>query len=210
MKTNVYIDGFNLYFRAVKNTSHKWLNLLELSQALVPAHQINKIRYFTAYVFNRSDANQLRRQLTYLRALRTLPNLSIHRGQFRERTKIRPLVTPIIGLNRNVEIFDTEEKRSDVNLATWLLVDAHNSDFEQALLISNDADLVLPVRLVREMFKRPVGVVNPNTNPRETMPAELSNAATFIRQLRIKTLGLCQFPVQLRDSRGTITKPATW
>lgn len=94
LKTNVYIDGFNLYYGAVKGTTYKWLDLLKLSQAIVPTHTINKIRYFTSYVTNRSDPNQLRRQLIYFRAIRTLPGLSIHRGQFRETTKWRPLVNP--------------------------------------------------------------------------------------------------------------------
>ena len=210
MKTNVYIDGFNLCYRAVKGTPYKWLDVLKLARALVPTHQINRIRYFTAYVLNRSDPNQLRRQLTYLRALDTLPNLSIHRGRFRERQKTRPLVAPVAGLPRFVDIFDTEEKRTDVNLATWLLVDAHRHDFEQALLFCNDADLALPVRLVRTIFNRPVGIVNPNTNPKNKMPADLSAAATFIRQVRRTALAACQFPPQLSVLRGTITKPTTW
>ena len=58
MKTNVYIDGFNLYHRALQNTPYKWLDLFKLSQALLPKHEINRIRYFTALVEQRpSDPN---------------------------------------------------------------------------------------------------------------------------------------------------------
>lgn len=105
---------------------------------------------------------------------------------------------------------DTEEKRTDVNIATWLLIDAHSNDFEQALLISNDSDLALPVRLTREMLNRPVGVVNPNTRPGANTPVALLEAATFVRHLRKPTLRTCQLPQQLSDARGNITKPSAW
>jgi hypothetical protein len=41
-------------------------------------------------------------------------------------------------------VHDTEEKGTDVNLATYLLVDGYEGDYEQALVMSNDADLALP------------------------------------------------------------------
>ena len=30
MKTNVYIDGLNLYYRAVQGTPYKWLDIVTL------------------------------------------------------------------------------------------------------------------------------------------------------------------------------------
>jgi hypothetical protein len=211
VKTNVYIDGFNLYNRAVKNTPYKWLDLSKLCWSLLPTHQINCIRYFTALVLPRpSDLQQPQRQQIYLRTLRTIPNLTIHYGQFRDRRVRRPLVTPVPGVQRYVEILDTEEKGSDVNLASLLLVDGYNKDYEQALVISNDSDLALPNRLVRENLNLPVGVVNPNVNPNQYTPIELSDAATFTRRLRTNTLRNSQFPPALRDAHGMITKPAGW
>jgi hypothetical protein len=43
MKTNVYIDGFNLYYGCLKGTPHKWLNLAAFCQASFPPprNQIN-------------------------------------------------------------------------------------------------------------------------------------------------------------------------
>ena len=80
----------------------------------------------------------------YLRALETISTLTIHYGQFRERRKFRRLVTPIPGISRTVEIWDSEEKGSDVNLASYLLIDGVDGDYEQAVVISNDADLPFP------------------------------------------------------------------
>lgn len=211
VKTNVYIDGFNLYHRAVEGTPYKWLDLSKLCKALLPSHQLSRIRYFTALVLPRpSDPQAPQRQQMYLRALSTIPNLTIHFGQFRNRVITRPLAAQQSGVGRYVQVLDTEEKGSDVNLATFLLVDAYNKGYEQALVISNDSDLALPIRLVRETLNLPVGVVNPNTNPTEYTPKDLTDAATFTRRLRGNTLRDSQFPPTLRDAHGIITKPAIW
>jgi hypothetical protein len=146
----------------------------------------------------------------YLRALSTIPNLTTHFGQFRNRVITRPLAAQQSGVGCYVQIIDTEEKGSDVNLASFLLADGYNKDYEQALVISNDSDLTLPIRLVRENLNLSVGVVNPNINPKEYTPKELSDAATFVRRLRGNTLRDSQFPLTLSDAHGTITKPAGW
>jgi hypothetical protein len=84
MRTSVYIDGFNLYFRAVKDTPYKWLDLKKLvSLLLQPHHQIVEIKYFTAIVYGRFDSKQPIRQKTYIRALeKFIPELSVHYGHF--------------------------------------------------------------------------------------------------------------------------------
>lgn len=145
MITNVYVDGFNLYYRALKPyPQYKWLDLAKLSQALLPDHQIKHIRYFTAVVDQRQgDPQQQIRQQAYLRALRTIPNLSIHYGQFKTRTLRRPLAEPVRGFSGSVLVKTTEEKGTDVNLATYLIMDGYDGEYEQALIISNDSYLAL-------------------------------------------------------------------
>src|SRR6266404_262250 len=49
-KVSVYIDGFNLYYGALKGTPYKWLDLTRLCQALLPSDTIQEIKYFTARV----------------------------------------------------------------------------------------------------------------------------------------------------------------
>jgi len=78
LRTNVYIDGFNLYY-AIRKTPFKWLNLSALCSRLLPTHSIQKIKYFTAIVIALPhDLNVPLRQAIYLRALRTLSDLEIH------------------------------------------------------------------------------------------------------------------------------------
>ena len=112
IRTNVYVDGFNLYYRALRETPNRWLDIGKLARLLLPQHRINRIRYFTAVVTSRpNDPNQAQRQQTYLRALRTVPNLSIHYGHFLSKTKRRPLAQPPESGSRIVEVLDTEEER---------------------------------------------------------------------------------------------------
>ena len=211
LRTNFYIDGFNLYYLALRGTPYKWLDLYLFCQALTPTHQVNRIRYFTTLVqARRGNPQRTIRQGMYIRALETLPGLTIHYGQFRDRRKFRPLVTPIPGFSRTVEIWNSEEKGTDVNLASHLLMDGVDGDYDQAVMISNDADLALPIRMVRDKLKFPVGVVNPNLDPKAYTPRELTDAATFVRRLRANTLRNCQFPPQLQDAIGIIAKPASW
>lgn len=83
MSTNVYIDGFNLYYGVLKGTAHRWLDLEKMCQVYLPGHTINRIRYFTAKVTpTPNDPDIGNRQQVYLRALRTLPSVSIHEGHF--------------------------------------------------------------------------------------------------------------------------------
>jgi hypothetical protein len=51
LQTNVYIDGFNLYYGCLKGTPYKWLDLDALCRRLLPKHRLGRIRYFTAIVF---------------------------------------------------------------------------------------------------------------------------------------------------------------
>ncbi len=83
LRTIVYVDGFNLYYGAVKDTSYKWLDLGRMCDLLLPPNDIQCIKYFTAHVSARpNDPAQPTRQDTYLRALRTIPNLEIIFGHF--------------------------------------------------------------------------------------------------------------------------------
>jgi hypothetical protein len=96
MATIVYIDGFNLYYGALKGTPHKWLVLAALSRRLLPKDQIVAIRYFTALVAARQgDPQQPQRQQAYLRALRTIPGFTVHLGHYLTHSVRMPLANPL-------------------------------------------------------------------------------------------------------------------
>jgi uncharacterized LabA/DUF88 family protein len=207
--TNVYVDGFNLYYRALKDTPFRWLDLRKLSQSLFPDDAIHKICYFIARLDARpGNPGQEQRQLIYLRALNTLPGFEVYYGTFRSGVKRRPLAEPISGLPNSVLVRDSEEKGSDVNLATRLLVDGFNGAYEQAVVVSNDADFTGAMQYVRNELGLKVTLVNPDR--RRSSPKNLSNAATYIKRLWKSHLRRSQFPDMLEDEVGMIRKPLGW
>ena len=209
MITNLYIDGFNLYYRAVRGTPFKWLDLRKLAETLFPQDTIHKVCYFTSLLHARpDDPGQPRRQLVYLRALTTLPGFEAYYGTFRSGNKRRPLAVPVPGLPDHVIIRESEEKGSDVNLATRLLVDGFNREYEQAAIVSNDADFASAMRYVRDDLGLRVTLVNPDR--RNTSPRDLAGAATYVRRLWKGHLRRSQLPDTLMDETGTITKPFAW
>ena len=182
MRTNFYIDGFNLYYAALKSSDFKWLDLRTLATVLFPNDDIQRICYFTARVKPRpNDPTQPQRQQVYLRALQTLINLDIFFGDFRERRKWLPLVRPEPNGAKFAHVIKPEEKGTDVNLATRLLVDGFTDGYEHAVVVSNDSDLATPMQYVKDELRLKVSVVNPSKSPTHR---DLVNSATYVKQLR--------------------------
>lgn len=204
MKTNVYVDAFNLYYGSLRGTPYKWLDLGKLCSLMLPRDTIHRIKYFTALVDTRlNDPGQRVRQRFYLRALRTLPNLTIYYGHFLSHAVTMPLAA---NPSRLVSVIKTEEKGSDVNIATELLVDAFRDDFEAAAVVTNDSDLLAPIKVVHRDFGKIVGVLNPQEHP--SIP--LHREAVFYKRIRRNTLKLSQFPDSLRDHNGVFHRPSSW
>jgi len=214
MRAAACIDGFNLYYglralreRAPQFGENRWLDLRRLAQELSPRAQLRQIRYFTARVEARDgDPGLPQRQDVYLRALRTLPDLTIHFGAFLTHEVTLPLAEPSES-QRWATVLRTEEKGSDVNLATYLLLDAFFDRYDLAVVVSNDSDLAEPVRAVRDELHRRVLVVS----PQERVTARLRQAASDSRILRPGVAARCQLPVPVIDAQGRhIRPPATW
>lgn len=204
MKTNVYIDGFNFYYGCIKNTPYRWLNLATMCQILLPKDQIHCIKYFTALVTPRpNDPNKLIRQKTYIRALQTLPNVEIVLGTFLSHEVTMPLAPPQKGY---AHVIKTEEKGSDVNIATHLLIDGFKNDYELAVIVSNDSDLLTPIRFIREQLGKQVGLLNPHKNP----SVALQPHVFFIKNIRKGVLAASLFPDTLNDRHGKLSKPKGW
>jgi hypothetical protein len=227
VKAYVYIDGFNLYYGALQGTPYRWLDLSALCQRVLPQFEIEKIWYFTADVPQLpADPAAAYRQREYLRALGTLPNVEVKKGFFRLRPKDQQRVEPVYAPNPRlpnpsnawVNVWRKEEKGSDVNLATALLIDAAAHRFEHAWVVSNDSDLAWPVERVQSEYGLPVGIYRParpagypSIEPRLDSP-ELKAAVPqgMFRKLKESHLAACQLSDPLRDQHGPIRKPGGW
>ena len=207
MRTSVYIDGFNLYYRALKGTSYKWLDLKKLvTHLLQPHHCIVDIKYFTAIVSGIFDPSQPIRQKTYLRALQSyIPEVSIYYGHFLSHEISSPKV-PLSRPPQFARVLKTEEKGSDVNLAVHVLNDAWLDAYDCAIIISNDSDLAEPLRLIREQNGKKIGLISPLLRGHPSR--ELQKHAHFVKRIREGVLGVSQMPSTIPGT--SIRKPPAW
>ncbi len=218
MKTIVYIDGFNLYYRMLKRSKYKWLNLHALcNEVLHEFSDIIAINFYTARISSRLDPSSPKDQNTYLNALKTLPSLNIYYGRFQVTNKWMFLSQPVkfkpecnIHLNSNPKyayVVKTEEKGSDVNLGVHLVRDALTNAFNHAVIITNDTDLVEPARIVVEEAKLPLTLITPGDKTAE----DLKKIATHIRYIRNNHLKKSQFPDSVISADGKLfRKPEKW
>ena len=208
MHANLYVDGFNLYYRALRRTPWRWLNLRALANGLlIPDFTLHRIRYFTALIRSGSfDPQKEIRQQTYLRALRTIPRLDVHEGRFQSNVAKRPLAVPQSAGQEFVKVIEVREKGSDANLAAYLTRDAAKRDCRAAFVITGDSDFVDVIRMVRRDFNFPVHVID----PQQRVSRRLRDAATSYRLLDHSLLSESQFPSPMSDRHGTITKPGVW
>lgn len=220
MRTIVYIDGFNLYYRMLKSRpSMKWLNPLSLaSEVLDASHRITRVNYYIARVSARAhDPGAPARQATYLNALASVPEIAIHEGSFMTSEPWVPLTVPpqakpdgylwTLPAPAMVRVIKSEEKGSDVNLGAHLVRDAFTDAFDVGVVITNDSDLVEPIRIaVTEAGKR-VGLLVPVKYPTQS----LMNVASFYLRLRPGHLARAQFPDPVLAADGSsIAKPPSW
>ena len=207
--TYVYIDGFNLYYRALKNTPYKWVDLGALYRLLLPQNDILSIKYFTARVNDRPyDPDQSQRQDKYLRALQSCSNVEVIYGHFLSSSSRMPLANPSASGPSIVEVLKTEEKGSDVNIATHILWDAVQNKYQVAALISNDSDLVCPLQIIRSELRKTVAILNPAKSHQSTV---LRANADFWKDIRLTHLQQCQLPNPLKLLNGQVLhKPLSW
>ena len=212
-KVAAYIDGFNLYYGLLDdNPDLRWLDLEALARALRPSDDLVKVRYCTATVSALDDPQRPARQQAYLRSLRSLPLVEVTFGRFETREKTRRLVHPAPGQNPEVRVYQTEEKGSDVNLATHLILDGVEGLYEQAVVISNDSDLEAPIRECNRRFG-PVHIVSPYPfGPQyKNYSNDLRSAAASYVALDPALVGAAQLPDVVHLPNGKqVWRPDTW
>jgi hypothetical protein len=196
-----YIDGFNLYFglRAKGWKRYYWLNLQKMIHSLLkPGQQLLHTKYFTSRIKEPSD--KVKRQSTYIEALSTLADFTVYYGKY----QIVARVCSECGRTSLVP----NEKMSDVNIATELLVDAFRDRFDTALIVSADSDLKGPIVAVRREFpsRRIVAIFPP-----ERHSVELACVASAYFTLGRARIESSLFPPEVRKADGFVLEcPAEW
>lgn len=206
-RTIFYVDGFNLYYGAVRSTpALKWLDLERYCKLLRPHDEVVAIRYFSALVSGPGRPDQE----TYLRALSTTPLVEVILGKF----KLKNVKCGVATCNSPGEKWYRmpEEKRTDVNIAVFMLDDAYQNACDQMIIFSGDSDLVPAINMVRKRFPtKKIIVYVPSRDPVRGAAVELRTAAHVNRTLPLHLLSKAQFPSQFQDgSGGRVSRPAMW
>lgn len=195
-----YIDGFNLYFGMLEANleKYKWLDISSLIKSFIrPNQELVKIKYFTSRVTD--DADKLQRQNTYIEALETT-GIECYYGKYQEN-KIRCF-------RCNREWDDYDEKMTDVQIATQILVDTYNDRYDTAMLISGDSDLVPPIKAVHDDFtKKMIFVLFPPKRHNQSVATQ-ARGSMIIGKKKVKDH---QFDEKVVKEDGyELEKPDEW
>ncbi|MDZ7801216.1 MAG: hypothetical protein U5K81_10555 [Trueperaceae bacterium] len=93
-----------------------------------------------------------------------------------------------------------------MNLASLMLRDGFLGLYDVAVLVSNDSDLALPLKIVRNEIGKTVGILNPHKRASK----ELNLHRDFYKPIRKGVLAASQFPHEFREGNGLIAKPTEW
>lgn len=195
---------------------------------------VHRIVYCTAVIDAASNPSGFVDQDIYLKALRAASSVDhIEYGYYVARVKHAPLAVraqsrsgnpqlvnpqwpimvqdaqgnPIPDARFVVSYAHREEKGSDVNVASHLLVDVLTSQVDAAVIISNDSDLKFPIAHART--KVPVALINPSSN---YLAGALRGQASegvgghWWRQLTASDLHACQLATPIASH----SRPAGW
>ncbi len=200
VRTMLYVDGFNFYFGMKENNNQRffWLDVHALGKALLREGEVLvAAKYFTSRVSKPSD--KVHRQSNYIDAIKTTPAIVIE-GKF----QAKPVACKKCGHSWQA----ADEKMTDVNIATEMLVDAFGNQFDKTILVSGDADLVPPIRAIRAAFPDKAIVV---AFPPRRSTAELKSVANGFLFVNHQHLAKCQFPDEVKKANGHILhRPENW
>ena len=200
----VYIDGFNLYYglRSKGWRRYYWLDLHRFAEGLLrPGQRLVAVHYFTSRVLAEQDGPEKPdRQNTYLEALTTLPNLTIHYGTFQSQEQRCRECGAIWQVYK--------EKMTDVNIAVEMLADAQDDAFDTAIIVSGDSDLHGPISNIRGRFLHKQVIV---AFPPNRVSNKLRQEATASYTLQRTIFRDSQLPEQVAKADGyVLTRPSSW
>ena len=207
-KAIFYIDGLNLY-NGLKNAGlrkYYWLDLNKLAKSLLKKdlQELAIVKYFTSVVYPRGNfdafgMNKYQRQNSYLKALRTLPNLQVLLGRHQKNISICN--------SCGNKISRYSEKMTDVKISVEMLRDAFLSKCNLQVLITGDTDLLPVAELINSMSKIKLLIFAPPY--RKT--SRLSKHCYFYGKIFINNLRNSQLPDVIINRDGfKIEKPKYW
>lgn len=213
IRTTFLIDGFNLY-HSLKNASKdlglngrgtRWLDIRSLCESYLhlidTTAKISEIYYFSAlaYHIEHKKAGVTSRHKIYLRCLKDSDiNVELHR--FKK--------TPTVCGKCNKVFNRSEEKETDVAIATRMLELLFLDKCDTIVLITGDTDIVPAVKTVQNLFPTKEIVF---LMPYKRHNRELVTVVPRHFDISSKNYTNHQFNDPfITKKRKTISKPITW
>ena len=198
-RTLFFVDGFNVYHAITpKLGKYRWLNYWRLAQEfLQPKDQLVGVLYFTAIV--PWDIHKSNRHKCLISA-NQFYGVQVISGKFRRVTKrCREC---------KKEYLTYEEKRTDVNIAIHLLRNAQENNYDKAVIISGDSDIIPAAEAVKQVFpqKQIFLVVPVGRSAREL--EKIIGSAMRMKEHHLNT---SQLPEKVTLNNGVVLqRPAHW
>jgi uncharacterized LabA/DUF88 family protein len=218
IKTVIYIDGYNLYYGLLRRSSLKWLDVVNLfaTYVLDKTTELIEVRYYTAPVLGRmsDDPRSTQRQRQYLQALKRMypQTLVIIQGKILASKPHQRLVRPIPQAPdlQTVQVYDFNEKKTDVNLASDLITGAWIGSYEQAVICSNDSDLEGALAAVKKYHPQlRIGIVAPiQGEDHRHISGDLIKYADWRKILSVVHIAASQLPSKIPNSN--LVRPDSW
>lgn len=143
----VYVDGFNFYYGIKESYPWKkyyWIDLVALfQQFMLPHQELVAVKYFSARPLG--DPSKGLRQNALFQANQRNPKFKLILGKY--------LRKQIECFNCHYRINTYEEKQSDVNLATQIVADAFLDNYDIAIVVSADSDMIPAIEIAQEAGK---------------------------------------------------------
>jgi uncharacterized LabA/DUF88 family protein len=225
MRTIVYIDGYNLYYSALRQSRYKWLDMVKLFSAHIlhaqdPTLNLIRLKFFTAPVkakFAAHGRDSVTAQNEYHRALKALYGDFVEIIPGFHETRKHPMMRHQEPPSRDdrVDVWNIEEKQTDVNMALHLYRDAARDSADCLVVCSNDSDVAPAMALVRQDFPQlQLGLVVPLLAQGDTQRVankRLIHQAHWVRHtVREDELVRSQLNDVVPTPRKAARKPSHW
>lgn len=233
LRTRIYIDGYNLYYGALRGTPYKWLDLMTLFErhilpGSVPPGQARKtmllplaIKYFSAVIIEQAARapDSVGSQARYHSALTKLYGERIEciKGYYsliESKAKIVDAENPKKWPRdcQEILVWKLEEKQSDVNLALQAYHDASTGAVDQLVVVTNDTDIAPALAMIRQHTSAIIGLVIPTRDHQRVPNTDLARLAHWVRtHVTADELRGSQLPrVIAPGSKRPTIKPDSW
>ncbi len=139
-----YIDGYNFYY-GLKQKNWKefyWLDMVKFCTSLIkPIHSVVSVNYFSAPPLH--HVSKLKRQRRFFDANEHNPLFNLFLSKHKPSNKTCN--------NCGNTIYDSEEKQTDVKIATEMLTSCANEICDLSVLVTGDTDLIPALKALKKI-----------------------------------------------------------